>query len=71
MLTAPFFHFTFIAEENLQQVILAPVEYLTSMPSKGVRNAAIDALNVWFQVPNEPLNVIKPIVNLLHSSSLM
>ncbi|MCJ1461492.1 hypothetical protein MMC07_000089 [Pseudocyphellaria aurata] len=61
--------------ENLpelgDEVILAPFEYLTSLPSKGIRNAAIDAINVWLKLSEEPLTLIKSVVSLLHSSSLM
>ncbi|KAG0653107.1 Geranylgeranyl pyrophosphate synthase [Hyphodiscus hymeniophilus] len=48
-----------------------PQAYLEMMPSKGVRNAIIDGLEVWYQVPEKSLAVIRGIVNLLHSSSLM
>jgi hypothetical protein len=41
------------------------------MPSKGFRNAVIDGLEVWYQVPEKSLNVIRQVINLLHSSSLM
>lgn len=41
------------------------------MPSKGVREKLIDSLNIWFQIPEESLKVIKDIVDLLHTSSLM
>lgn len=52
-------------------MILQPQAYLEMMPSKGVRNAVIDGLEVWYQVPEKSLAVIREIVNLLHSSSLM
>lgn len=41
------------------------------MPSKGVRNSVIDGLEMWYQVPERSLAIIREIVNLLHSSSLM
>ncbi|KAI3329071.1 putative geranylgeranyl diphosphate synthase [Xylariaceae sp. AK1471] len=53
------------------QVIQAPYNYLLSLPSKGVREKAIDALNVWFQVPPTKLKSIKFVADLLHNASLM
>ena len=31
----------------------------------------IDALDVWLQIPEGSLNIIKKVVDLLHTSSLM
>jgi hypothetical protein len=44
---------------------------LSSLPSKGVREKAIDAFNVWFQVPADKLERIKLVTNILHGASLM
>lgn len=41
------------------------------MPSKGVRDALADALNLWLKVPSDVLQQIKHIIRLLHSASLM
>ena len=41
------------------------------MPSKGLRDAFIDALNIWFDVPDEAVSRIKWIVSHLHNASLM
>lgn len=54
-----------------EQIILAPFNYIKSMPSKGVREKLIDSLNIWFQIPEESLKIIKDIVGLLHTASLM
>ena len=53
------------------QIILQPYQYIDMMPSKGIRNAVIDALEIWYHVPEDSLAVIREIVNTLHSSSLM
>lgn len=53
------------------QVVNAPYEYLTSLPSKGMRDQVIDALNIWFTVPAESIEKIKAIGNRLHNASLM
>ncbi|KAI9367408.1 putative geranylgeranyl diphosphate synthase [Aspergillus egyptiacus] len=53
------------------KVLQAPYEYITGLPSKGLREQAIDALNVWFRVPTEKLDIIKSITTMLHNASLM
>ena len=53
------------------KIVLAPFNYLNSLPSKGVRDKAIDALNVWLQVPEGVLKSIRSVINMLHGASLM
>ncbi|KAF5549999.1 Terpenoid synthase [Fusarium mexicanum] len=53
-----------------EDIVLQPQKYLEKMPSKGFRNAVIDGLEVWYQVPERPLTIIRDIVNHLHSASL-
>lgn len=55
----------------LAEIVQAPYEYLCSLGSKGVRQAAIEALNIWLDVPETSLSAIRNIVDYLHSSSLM
>lgn len=50
---------------------MAPFEYIKSLPSKGVRDKLIDALNVWMQVSLEDLAIIKSVVADVHNLSLM
>ncbi|KAM3432410.1 hypothetical protein NHJ13734_006875 [Beauveria thailandica] len=52
-------------------VILQPYHYLQSLPSKGIRDQAIDALNKWLAVPVESTVRIKSIIQMLHGASLM
>ncbi|KAI5795731.1 putative geranylgeranyl pyrophosphate synthase, partial [Geopyxis carbonaria] len=52
-------------------IVLAPFNYIKSLPSKGVRDILIDSLNVWFQLPENSLQIIKKVVDLLHTSSLL
>lgn len=53
------------------QVVSAPSQYLKSLPSKGVRDQAIDALNVWVKISAQSLGTIKSVISLLHDASLM
>ncbi|KAG5809504.1 hypothetical protein H9Q71_006150 [Fusarium xylarioides] len=52
-------------------VVMEPYRYLCSLPSKGVRNKTIDALNFWLKVPVDRVNTIKAVTESLHGSSLM
>ncbi|KKY15989.1 putative geranylgeranyl pyrophosphate synthase [Diplodia seriata] len=52
-------------------MVMAPFHYLKSLPSKGVREKAIDALNVWVKASSESLETIKVIVGDVHALSLM
>ncbi|OJD32476.1 geranylgeranyl pyrophosphate synthase [Diplodia corticola] len=49
----------------------APCAYIASLPSKGVRNTLIDALNQWFGLPPARIEPIKAATTLLHNASLM
>lgn len=51
--------------------INGPIDYVSSMPSKGVRSSLIDAMNQWCQVPSALLAVVKRVIDLLHNSSLI
>ncbi|KAK4184402.1 isoprenoid synthase domain-containing protein [Podospora australis] len=51
--------------------ITAPIKYLSSLPSKGVRTMLFKALNTWLDVPPSTLTTLTDVVNNLHTSSLM
>ncbi|KAL3474415.1 isoprenoid synthase domain-containing protein [Aspergillus californicus] len=51
--------------------LLGPAEYISSLPSKGVREAFIDGLNVWLVLPDDRVNQLKSITQTLHNASLM
>lgn len=55
----------------MPQHLLGPAEYISSLPSKGVREAFIDALNVWLVLPDHHVNQLKDIAQTLHNASLM
>ncbi|TDZ36980.1 Ophiobolin F synthase [Colletotrichum trifolii] len=50
---------------------VGPFKYLAMLPSKGVRDTFIDALNWWLKVPEDSLRSIKTIISMLHDSSLI
>ncbi|KAK7418726.1 geranylgeranyl pyrophosphate synthetase [Neonectria punicea] len=49
----------------------SPYEYVLTLPSKGIREKFIDALNVWFRAPVDKTNAIKEVIAMLHDSSLI
>jgi geranylgeranyl diphosphate synthase type 3 len=57
-------------QEN-EKILLEPYDYLTTVPGKEIRSALIDAFNAWLRVPEESLNLIKLIVQQLHTASLL
>ncbi|KAG2026212.1 hypothetical protein GB937_001719 [Aspergillus fischeri] len=46
-------------------------KYISSLPSKGVREAFVDALNVWLMLPDRTVTQLKSIAQTLHNASLM
>lgn len=56
-----------LGPEHIQE----PFNYITSLPSKGVRDTFIDALNIWLDVPEPISSRIKSLGNRLHAASLM
>ncbi|KAF3919199.1 Dimethylallyltranstransferase [Arthrobotrys entomopaga] len=53
------------------ELLLAPYDYLTSIPSKGVRETFVDALDLFYTLPAETLTQIKSIGRILHTASIM
>ena len=51
--------------------LIAPCEYIRSLPSKNIRSKLIDGFNIWFQVPKHLITIIKDIINDLHNASLI
>lgn len=56
---------------KVYQFVDAPYEYLISLPGKMMRDKLIEGLNEWLKVPDLSLNIIKDVIGMLHSSSLM
>ncbi|KAK6537974.1 hypothetical protein TWF694_010867 [Orbilia ellipsospora] len=53
------------------QHLLAPYEYTIAVPSKGIRETFVDAINLWFGIPVETISSIKNIAKVLHTASLL
>lgn len=50
---------------------MEPYRYISSLPSKGFRDMAAEAFNVWLQVPREKLDQICDVISTLHTASLL
>ncbi|KAI5453974.1 hypothetical protein NCC49_004969 [Naganishia albida] len=54
-----------------EQILQEPYNYLSSIPGKEIRSKLIEAFNVWLEVPEEALGIIKNVVRMLHTASLL
>ncbi|SGY33394.1 BQ5605_C002g01491 [Microbotryum silenes-dioicae] len=57
--------------DDSERILVEPYTYLASVPGKEVRSALMDAFNAWIQVPAEDLAVVKKLVEMLHTASLL
>ncbi|KFY96141.1 hypothetical protein V498_02873 [Pseudogymnoascus sp. VKM F-4517 (FW-2822)] len=51
--------------------LLAAPRYIQSLRSKNIRGRLVDAFNIWFQLPEERVGLIKAIINDIHNASLL
>ncbi|BGP21610.1 geranylgeranyl diphosphate synthase, type III [Rhodotorula toruloides] len=54
-----------------EQVLTEPYTYLASIPGKEVRSALIAAFNQWMGVADADLEIVKKVVGMLHTASLL
>jgi geranylgeranyl diphosphate synthase, type III len=54
-----------------EKIVLGPYDYLFAHPGKDIRSALIEAFDKFLHVPEASLNVIKKVVGMLHTSSLL
>ncbi|EPS35655.1 hypothetical protein H072_10937 [Dactylellina haptotyla CBS 200.50] len=53
------------------KMVMASVDYIASMPSKKIRQAAVEALDYWYRAPKRSVDIIQSIIDRLHTSSLI
>ncbi|KAF4341568.1 geranylgeranyl diphosphate synthase [Fusarium beomiforme] len=58
-------------KDHRVKVAASPYDYILTLPSKGIRGAFIDSLNVWLGAPEDKTTVIKEVITMLHNSSLI
>ncbi|KAL2832072.1 isoprenoid synthase domain-containing protein [Aspergillus cavernicola] len=51
--------------------VMAPIRYISTLPSKNIRTKLANALNIWFNIAPHKLQLIKEVVIDLHNSSLI
>ncbi|GAA5898612.1 hypothetical protein JCM6882_000879 [Rhodosporidiobolus microsporus] len=54
-----------------EQVLVEPYAYLASIPGKEVRSALIAAFNQWMGCADDDLEIVKKVVGMLHTASLL
>lgn len=54
-----------------ERMITGPYEYLQGHPGKDIRTELIAGFNKWLKVPEESLEVIKKVIGMLHTASLL
>ena len=54
-----------------EELVMAPFDYISSLPAKGARDAFIDALTVWLPASQGDVDRIKETIRMLHNASLM
>ncbi|KAL4891158.1 isoprenoid synthase domain-containing protein [Aspergillus ambiguus] len=54
-----------------RSILLAPSHYLSSFPGKDIRGKLITAFNGIFKIPEDKLEIIKRVIELLHLASLL
>lgn len=59
------------ADLRLAQILVEPYTYLSKSPGKEVRSQMIAAFNEWMNVPDEELAIVKKVVGMLHTASLL
>ena len=56
---------------NRIQIVSAPYSYIAENSGKKLRSQLVDAFQVWFDAPSNKLDIIKSVIERLHTSSLL
>ncbi|KXJ85135.1 geranylgeranyl diphosphate synthase [Microdochium bolleyi] len=57
--------------DSKEEVLRGPFDYLYSRPGKETRKHILNALNRWLNIPQQSLDIITKVVDLLHTASLL
>jgi geranylgeranyl diphosphate synthase, type III len=58
-------------KHDIDEAILEPYKYLSSVPGKDVRSKLIDCFQQWLQIDAAKLEIIKELIAMLHNASLL
>ncbi|KAF7956841.1 hypothetical protein EAE96_004167 [Botrytis aclada] len=59
------------SQNDTDKIVLEPYKYISSLPASNSRNALLDALNCWYFVPHESLEIIRHVIGIIHNTSLI
>lgn len=59
------------SEDASERILLEPYKYLLQLPGKQVRTKLSQAFNHWLNVPEDKLQVIIEVTEMLHNASLL
>ncbi|TGO52772.1 hypothetical protein BCON_0135g00210 [Botryotinia convoluta] len=59
------------SQNATDKIVLEPYKYISSLPASNSRNALLDALNCWYFVPHESLEIIRHVIGIIHNTSLI
>ncbi|TGO08094.1 hypothetical protein BTUL_0226g00050 [Botrytis tulipae] len=62
---------TSLSQGGIDKIVLEPYKYIASLPASNSRNALLDALNCWYSVPHESLEIIRHVIGIIHNTSLI
>ncbi|XP_008138664.3 geranylgeranyl pyrophosphate synthase [Eptesicus fuscus] len=58
-------------QEKVQRILLEPHKYLLLLPGKQVRTKLSQAFNHWLKIPDDKLQIIIEVTEMLHNVSLL
>ncbi|KAJ9090114.1 geranylgeranyl pyrophosphate synthetase [Entomophthora muscae] len=62
---------SFLPGSQKHALLLEPYDYICSNPGKSFRTKLTEAFNLWLKIPDEKLQVISKIMEMLHNASLL
>ncbi|TGO38461.1 hypothetical protein BHYA_0074g00090 [Botrytis hyacinthi] len=60
-----------LSQNGTDKIVLEPYKYIASLPASNSRNALLDAVNCWYFVPHESLEIIRHVIGIIHNTSLI
>ncbi|TGO90136.1 hypothetical protein BPOR_0077g00090 [Botrytis porri] len=60
-----------LSQNDTDKIVVEPYKYISSLPASNSRNALLDALNCWYFVPHESLEIIRHVIGIIHNTSLI
>lgn len=54
-----------------ERILLEPYQYIQQNPGKEVRVKLTQAFNYWMKIPNDKLEIVSEVTQMLHNASLL